>query len=131
MGVDRVARPPPRAVGPSEERKHPMRKLLSALVVTALALSQAAHAQDRPKPIRALLVLGGCCHDYAKQKDILAKGLQERANVEVTIAFDPDKTTNHTNPVFEKDDWAKDFDVVIHDECSADVTDQATVDRIL
>src|SRR3954463_15073606 len=109
-----------RAVRPGEERKHPMRKLLSALVVAALAPGQAVHAQDKPKPIRALLVLGGCCHDYAQQKAILAKGLAERANIEVTIAFDPDKTTKHMNPVYEKDDWAKNFDVVIHDECSAD-----------
>jgi len=109
-----------------------VRKFLAAFVAVAvLAVTQAAHAQDKPKPIRALLVLGGCCHDYAKQKDILAKGLAERANIEVTIAFDPDKTTKHMNPVYEKDDWAKDFDVVIHDECSADVTDQATIDRIL
>src|SRR4051812_45959085 len=71
----------------------PMRKTIAALAaVLAITVAQVAHAQDKPKPIRALLVLGGCCHDYAKQKDILARGLQERANVEVTIAFDPDKT---------------------------------------
>src|SRR5256885_12444388 len=34
-------------------------------------------------PLRVLLITGGCCHDYAKQKDILKKGLEERANVVV------------------------------------------------
>ena len=103
-----------------------MRMLLSlALCCTNLA----ARAED--KPIRALLVCGGCCHDYAKQKDILTKGISARANIEWTIAYDPDKGTKHLNPVYEKSDWAKGFDVIVHDECSADVKDMPLVDRIL
>ena len=82
-------------------------------------------------PIKALLVLGGCCHDYAKQKTILSEGIAARANIKVTIAYDTDKTTKHLNPVYEKDDWAAGYDVVIHDECSAEVIDKAIVDRIL
>lgn len=113
-----------------------MRKPLALAVLIAFTLAltiqaPAARAQDKPKPIKALLVLGGCCHDYAKQKDILAKGLAERANVEVTIAYDPDKTTKHLNPVYEKDDWAKGYDVVIHDDCTADVNDDAIVARVV
>ena len=88
---------------------------------------------DEPKikPIRALLVLGGCCHDYGVQKDILSKGISERAHVEVVIAFDPDKTTGHLNPIYESPTWANGFDVVIHDECSADVKDLIIINRIL
>lgn len=37
-----------------------------------------ARADDPPKPIRALLVLGGCCHDYGHQKDILTRGISRR-----------------------------------------------------
>ena len=36
------------------------------------------------KPLRALLVCGGCCHDYAKQQVILRDGIQARANVQVS-----------------------------------------------
>src|SRR5687768_920515 len=87
--------------------------LLSALAVSTALPARAAAPNDAkkeaaagdPKPIRALLVIGGCCHDYAKQKDILAKGISERAHVEVTIAYDPDKGTKHLNPVYEKEDW--------------------------
>ena len=86
---------------------------------------------DDVKPIRALLVLGGCCHDYNTQKDLLAEGIAERAHVEVVIAYDPDTTTSHLNPVYENADWANGFDVVIHDECSSDVKDSAIIDRIL
>ncbi len=97
----------------------------------ALSLLLISAPTPEEKPIRALLVIGGCCHDYAKQKELLTKGISARANVKWTIAYDPDKTTKHLNPVYEKQDWAKDFDVVVHDECSADVKDLQIIDRIL
>jgi hypothetical protein len=105
-----------------------------AIVIAAFCgsgqVSQAV-SQDAVKPVRALLVLGGCCHDYEKQKELLSKGISERAHVEVVVAYDPDKSTKHLNPVYESADWAKGIDVVIHDECSADVKELGIVDRIL
>ena len=58
-------------------------RLCFSLLVTlaALCLAPAARADD--KPIRALLVAGGCCHDYKHQKDILTEGISARANVAV------------------------------------------------
>ena len=105
-------------------------------ILLALALLPAAALVARPapadgKPIKALLVLGGCCHDYAKQKDLITKGVSARANVQWAVAYDPDTTTKHLNPVYATDDWAEGFDVVVHDECSSDVKDTATIDRIL
>ena len=117
------------------------RFLLRSLVAVSLVGSIAAAltlprtrptlAADSPPPVRALLVLGGCCHDYAKQKELLTQGISARANVQWAIAYDADKSTKHLNPIYEKPDWAKGFDVVVHDECSADVKDPAIVDRIL
>jgi type 1 glutamine amidotransferase len=106
---------------------------LAVLSVSLLTLpgTTAPRAEDKTKPIRALLVIGGCCHDYAKQKDILTKGISARANVQWTIAYDPDKGTKHINPIYERPDWAKDFEVIVHDECCADVKDEAVIDRIL
>jgi type 1 glutamine amidotransferase len=105
----------------------------SALIALALSLlvSAAASAADEVKPIRALLVIGGCCHDYQAQQHLLKEGISARAHVEVTISYDPDKGTRHLNPVYEDADWAKGFDVVIHDECSADVKDPEVIERIL
>ena len=113
-----------------------IRRLFLARATTALALAVTAFfargtcAEDA-KPVRVLFVCGGGYHDYAKQKDIIAKGITERANVVVTVAYDPDKGSKHVNPVFTNPDWAKDFDVVIHDECVADLTDMAVIDNIL
>jgi type 1 glutamine amidotransferase len=103
--------------------------LISGLI--GLAGLGDALAQDQDQPIRALLVIGGCCHDYDKQRDILTKGISGRANVQWKIAYDADKTTRHKNPVYENPDWAKGFDVVVHDECTADVTDMNFINGIL
>ncbi|HWE97664.1 MAG TPA: ThuA domain-containing protein [Tepidisphaeraceae bacterium] len=109
--------------------------LLSLFALAAMTIGgpavRAEDAKPAAKPIKVLLVLGGCCHDYAKQKDILAKGLAERANVDVTIAYDKDNSTKHLNAVYDNADWSKGFDVIVHDECSSDVKDSETVARIL
>ena len=53
-------------------------RILSLLAIAAAGLTasmQAVPAQETAvKPIKALLVLGGCCHDYKTQQDILSKG---------------------------------------------------------
>src|SRR6188768_1136226 len=107
--------------------------LAIALVVGLLSVAQPQTRAAEPKvePLRALLVLGGCCHDYAKQKDILAEGIAARAHVEVIAAHDPDTTNMHLNPLYSKANWAEGFDVIIHDECSSNVKDLATIDRVL
>ena len=105
-----------------------------ALLSTALfgfAQARVAQGAKPDQPIRALLIAGGCCHDYAHQKDLITKGISARANVEWTIAYDPNSSTGHLNPIYDKKDWAKGYDVVVHDECSADVKDLKIIDRIL
>lgn len=104
--------------------------IVACVVSFGLHLSSLTVRAD-DAPIRALLVCGGCCHDYAKQKDILPKGISARANVEWAVAYDPDNTTAHLNPVYQNEDWYKGFDVIVHDECSADVKDLKIIDRIL
>ena len=42
-----------------------------------------------------------------------------------------DRSTKVTFAPYEKPDWAKGYDVIVHDECSADVKDVAYVNNIL
>lgn len=106
-----------------------LRKILLLLTVALLFAVRPAAAE--PKPLKALLIAGGCCHDYAKQKDLLKQGIEQRANVEVTIVYTPDHTTKARFDIYEKPDWAKGYDVVIHDECTSAVTDMPYVQNIL
>lgn len=112
-----------------------MRRALLSLVVAGLVVvgTGRSQAEDKAavKPLRALLIIGGCCHDYAKQKDLLKQGIEARAHVTVDIAYTPDKTTKARFDVYKKSDWAKGYDVVIHDECTSAVTDMDYVQNIL
>ncbi|MEZ6127661.1 MAG: discoidin domain-containing protein [Planctomycetaceae bacterium] len=90
------------------------------------------HAESSPKrPIHALLVTGGCCHDYDRQKLILTRGISARANVRWTVVHQGGTTTDTPIPLYNDPKWADGFDIVIHNECFSDVKDLAFVDRIL
>jgi len=97
----------------------------------AVLVGPGVVSDDPARPIRALLVTGGCCHDYENQKGLLTRGLSRRANIQWTIAYDPNSSTGHKNPIYDRADWSKDFDVVIHDECSSDVNDKSVIETIL
>jgi type 1 glutamine amidotransferase len=105
-------------------------KIRSLVLVSILSLAFVAGAAD-VRPLRVLLITGGCCHTYGTQKDILKKGLEARANVEVTQVHTDDNTTKARFDIYEKPDWARGYDLVIHDECSADVTNRSYVQNIL
>jgi len=113
--------------------KHRFAWVIAVACVAGLFQTARVSVADEPvvKPIRALLVLGGCCHDYNVQKELLSAGIQARAHVEVTIAHDPNTTTEHLNPIYASAGWSNGFDVVIHDECSSNIKDLAIIDRIL
>lgn len=83
------------------------------------------------KPLRVLLITGGCCHDYATQKGILKDGLEARANVLVTQVHTDDHSTKPPLAILGNPDYAKDYDVVIHDECAADISDPASIKGVL
>lgn len=93
-----------------------------------------AHAAE-VKPLRVLLITGGCCHDYVNQKDILKQGLEARANVVVDqIYADIPAGTPATKPplpIYGNPDYAKGYDVVIHDECASDINDPAIIKGVL
>jgi hypothetical protein len=105
-------------------------KPLCSLLFLSLTAS-VLMAADRPAPLKVLLITGGCCHDYAKQKDILKKGIEERINAVVDQVHTDDKSTKPPLAILGNPDYATGYDVVIHDECAADVKDPKTVEGVL
>jgi type 1 glutamine amidotransferase len=100
--------------------------------IIALALAGfAINAQTETKPLKALLITGGCCHDYKTQKDILKKGIEARANIIVDQIHTDNSSTKPDLPIYGVPDYAKGYDVVIHDECAADVNDDAVVKGVI
>ena len=109
-----------------------MKKSVLLLVpLLAAAMTFTVSAESAVKPLKALLVIGGCCHDYATQKDLLVAGIESRANIKIDVCYAAEKNTKPVFSCYEKDTWAEGYDVIIHDECSADIKDVAIVNRIL
>ena len=96
------------------------RTTLFALFLSLSALTLASTAAE---PIRALLITGGCCHDYYHQSRAITSGSRKIANIDWTVVLEGNGTTTHKAKIYEKADWAKGYDVVIHNECFARVTD--------
>ena len=111
---------------------HQLRKTLTLVFALSFSLTGSVYAQDDAKaPLKVLVVAGGCCHDYAAQTKLLKAGIEERINAEVTVEFNPSTGTDTRFKIYESDDWAEGYDVILHDECSASVTERPYVDRIL
>lgn len=102
------------------------------LLVICFAIATPAVVADQGTPkVRALMVTGGCCHDYQNQKAIISDGLSESVgNIDWTIVAYGDKREIKAE-VYEQPDWIKDFDIVIHNECFGGVEDGDFVQDIV
>lgn len=106
---------------------------LLAAAAAALALIAPARAEEReqPRPIKALYITGGCCHDYDGQKKLLTEGISARARVEWTVVQEGGTSTNHRVSLYENDGWADGYDLVVHNECFSDISDKTFIDRVI
>ncbi len=80
--------------------------------------------------INALIISGGCCHDYAYQSKIFVDTINKALPVDWTIAIQGGRGTTGKQQIVENPDWAKGFDIVVHNQCFADTTDEALIKRI-
>ena len=105
------------------------RIVVCSLVLGGMLAGCWTAGAEGPKPIRALMVTGGCCHDYAAQKKIISAGVSARANVEWIIVHEGKDRTDRVS-IYAKPDWAKGYDVVVHNECYGAIEDVPYVERI-
>ena len=94
----------------------------------------ASFDKPSPGPLRVLMITGGCCHDYNGQKKVLAEGIAKRANVTIDTVHDMEQGaggTKHFVSIYKKEKWWAGYDVILHNECYADVKEKPFVDGIL
>ena len=77
--------------------------------LTFLIFGASFQISAAPKPLRVLLITGGCCHDYRKQKDILKQGLEERASLTLDQIHTDDTSTHPPLAILGNPDYAKGF----------------------
>ena len=112
---------------------------MKLLLVAALILRSGGaagvplHAQNRrvaaePR-IRVLVVSGGPFHDYVLQSKLLMEALGKALPIDWTVIVEG-AATNSRVALYNTPNWASGFDVVVHNECYADVADETFIRKI-
>ena len=70
-------------------------------------------------PISAMLVTGGCCHDYTGQSKVVMDTLNAVMPINWTVVQGMTSVPDGKLPLYDNPDWAKGMDIVIHNECWA------------
>jgi hypothetical protein len=73
-------------------------------------------------PINAMIITGGCCHDYTGQTKVLMDTINAVMPVHWTVVQGMTSLPGGRLPLFDRGDWARGQDIVIHNECWANVT---------
>ncbi|MDR7210974.1 ThuA domain-containing protein [Flavobacterium piscis] len=92
--------------------------------------SHSANGLAKEKQLRVLLITGGCCHNYTFQAQALKDALAKYKKADWTVINEGGTGTNAILPLFNDSNWAKGYDVVIHNECFADTQDSEYIKKI-
>jgi uncharacterized protein len=83
------------------------------------------------EPIKILLITGGCCHDYDYQAKAMKDAfLEHHVEADWTVINEGGKGTKAEIGLYNDPNWAKGFDVVIHNECFADTISEEYIRKI-
>lgn len=92
---------------------------------------QSDTARDNKTAIRALMIAGGCCHDYASQTGIVREHLDATERPIVWTILRYGSTRDIYADVYRSGNWIDDYDIVIHNECFGGVDDPKFIDGIV
>lgn len=95
--------------------------LVPGLFIATLVSNCATSPRGTARwPLRALVITGGCCHNYPMQAQALAAAMSSHASVNWTVIDEGGAGTRAMLPFYDNPNWAQHYDVVVHNECFAD-----------
>ncbi len=100
------------------------------VVVTLAALAAGPGHAAETRPLRVLLVTGGCCHNYPLQTTLLTNAFAHHAAAQWTMVNEGGSGTRAEISLYDRPGWAAGFDVVVHNECFADTKTPEYVRKI-
>jgi len=106
------------------------RLLLAPILFVAAILAFFPLSASAKKPLRVLLITGGCCHNYPFQTKALQDALGKLTTANWTVVNEGGTGTKAEINLYENKDWAKGYDVVVHNECFADTQDSSYIKKI-
>lgn len=80
--------------------------------------------------IKALVVSGGCCHDYTGQDKIVMDVIRKVLPVDWTVVYQGGTARESKIPLYSDPNWIRGFDIVFHNECFGFVDDADYLRRI-
>ncbi|MEJ6573174.1 MAG: ThuA domain-containing protein [Akkermansiaceae bacterium] len=102
--------------------------------VTLLMGASQAEGENKQfykgKPIKALLITGGCCHNYKFQSKALTMASEAKAPIQWTVHNKGGKGTHAEIELYNDPNWAKPYDVVVHNECFAKTSNPEYIRKI-
>jgi type 1 glutamine amidotransferase len=103
---------------------------LTAVLIPAVSADHHGNKLYSGEPIKALIITGGCCHNYHYQTSAITEGISKVADVNWTILHEGGTGKDHESEFYSDPNWAKPFDLVIHNECFAQVTNTDYVKQV-
>lgn len=108
-----------------------MMRHLSLLSLNFLFLCLACLPAFSAQPLKILVVTGGCCHDYEYQTTAIQDAFKAQGvDVEWKVVNAGGTGTEAEIDLYDDPQWAKGFDVVIHNECFANTKGEAYIRKI-
>lgn len=87
---------------------------LVAMLLLSEVVARPVHAAEN-ETLKAVMFVGGCCHDYKQMPHVLAKRIEELVNVKIDIK--PVATPEEMAEIFKNPKFADGYDAVIYDIC--------------
>jgi uncharacterized protein len=113
---------------------------LTLVVLFAFSFASHSFAQEKTidlaandagsKTIKAMLITGGCCHDYPFQANTLVEASSKQVNIKWTVINEGGRGTKAQIKLYDNPNWAKGYDVIVHNECFAGTTDADYIKKI-
>ena len=107
------------------------RVLAVATLASGVFSTAIADNHDEATPLKVLVVTGGCYHNYEYQTAQMTKEVGAKLDITWTVKLEDCGDSNARQiSLYDDPDWAKPYDVVVHNECFADTTDPEYIRKI-
>ena len=115
-----------------------IQKITKSFCILLVAIVVCSTASAKPKKeagsvMKALLITGGCCHDYREQREVIPMSIDmhSKQKIEWTILHQRTANGSFELDFYKNPDWAKGYDVVVHNECFANIGSPEYIESIL
>ena len=104
-----------------------MKSFISLFFVLSTLTALSDHHSNK-ESFKAMMITGGCCHDYKQQKNIISEGISERVPTKWDIFFEMDQEKSKAK--LSESGWADGYDYIVYNHCFAHEKDASFVKSI-